>query len=44
MFKWMRRLIGMVIVLFMLLVILLVPGSIPEGEQLRNVQAGEFFD
>ncbi|EIG28663.1 hypothetical protein HMPREF9971_0608 [Streptococcus parasanguinis F0449] len=40
MFKWMRRLIGMVIVLFMLLVILLVPGSIPEGEQLRNVQAG----
>lgn len=30
----------MVIVLFMLLVILLVPGSIPEGEQLRNVQAG----
>ena len=40
MFKWMRRLIGMVIVLFILLVILLVPGSIPEGEQLRNVQAG----
>ena len=40
MFKWMRRLIGIVIVLFMLLVILLVPGSIPEGEQLRNVQAG----
>ena len=40
MFKWMRRLIGMVIVLFMLLVILLVPGTIPEGEQLRNVQAG----
>ena len=40
MFKWMRRLIGLVIVLFMLLVILLVPGSIPEGEQLRNVQAG----
>ena len=29
-----------VIVLFILLVILLVPGSIPEGEQLRNVQAG----
>lgn len=40
MFKWMRRLIGMVIVLFILLVVLLVPGSIPEGEQLRNVQAG----
>lgn len=40
MFKWIRRLIGMVIVLFMLLVILLVPGTIPEGEQLRNVQAG----
>ena len=40
MFKWIRRLFGMVIVLFMLLVILLVPGSIPEGEQLRNVQAG----
>lgn len=40
MFKWMRRLIGMVIVLFILLVILLVPGTIPEGEQLRNVQAG----
>ena len=40
MFKWIRRLIGMVIVLFILLVILLVPGSIPEGEQLRNVQAG----
>lgn len=40
MFKWMRRLIGIVIVLFILLVILLVPGSIPEGEQLRNVQAG----
>lgn len=40
MFKWMKRLIGMVIVLFILLVILLVPGSIPEGEQLRNVQAG----
>ena len=40
MFKWMRRLVGMVIVLFILLVILLVPGSIPEGEQLRNVQAG----
>lgn len=40
MFKWMRRLIDMVIVLFILLVILLVPGSIPEGEQLRNVQAG----
>ena len=40
MFKWMRRLIGMVIVLFILLVILLVPGSIPDGEQLRNVQAG----
>lgn len=36
----MRRLIGMVIVLFILLVVLLVPGSIPEGEQLRNVQAG----
>ena len=43
MFKWMRRLIGMVIVLFILLVILLVPGSIPEGEQLRNVQAGSSF-
>lgn len=40
MFKWIRRLIGMVIVLFILLVILLVPGSIPDGEQLRNVQAG----
>ena len=40
MFKWIRRLIGMMIVLFILLVILLVPGSIPEGEQLRNVQAG----
>ena len=40
MFKWIRRLIGMVIVLFILLVVLLVPGSIPEGEQLRNVQAG----
>ena len=40
MFKWIRPLIGMVIVLFILLVILLVPGSIPEGEQLRNVQAG----
>ena len=40
MFKWIRRLIGMVIVLFILLVILLVPGTIPEGEQLRNVQAG----
>ena len=40
MFKWMKRLIGMVIVLFILLVILLVPGSIPEGEQLRKVQAG----
>ena len=40
MFKWIRRLIGMVIVLFILLVTLLVPGSIPEGEQLRNVQAG----
>lgn len=40
MFKWMRRLIGIVIVLFILLVVLLVPGSIPEGEQLRNVQAG----
>ena len=40
MFKWMRRLIGMVIVLFILLGVLLVPGSIPEGEQLRNVQAG----
>ena len=43
MFKWMRRLIGMVIVLFILLVILLVPGSIPDGEQLRNVQAGSSF-
>lgn len=43
MFKWMKRLIGMVIVLFILLVILLVPGSIPEGEQLRNVQAGSSF-
>ena len=31
MFKWMRRLIGMVIVLLILLVVLLVPGSIPEG-------------
>lgn len=40
MFKWIRRLIGMVIVLLILLVILLVPGTIPEGEQLRNVQAG----
>lgn len=36
MFKWIRRLIGMVIVLLILLVILLVPGTIPEGEQLRN--------
>ena len=43
MFKLMRRLIGMVIVLFILLVILLVPGTIPEGEQLRNVQAGSSF-
>ena len=43
MFKWIRRLIGMVIVLFILLVILLVPGSIPDGEQLRNVQAGSSF-
>ena len=40
MFKWIRRLIGIFIVLFILLVALLVPGSIPEGEQLRNVQAG----
>lgn len=40
MFKWIRRLIGIFIVLFILLVALLVPGSIPEEEQLRNVQAG----
>lgn len=40
MFKWIRRLIGIFIVLFILLVALLVPGSIPEGEQLGNVQAG----
>lgn len=40
MVKWIRRLIGIFIVLFILLVALLVPGSIPEGEQLRNVQAG----
>ena len=43
MFKWIRRLIGFFIVLFILLVLLLVPGSIPEGEQLRNVQAGSSF-
>ena len=43
MFKWIRRLIGFFIVLFILLVLLLVPGSIPEGEQLRNVQAGSAF-
>ena len=43
MFKWIRRLIGIFIVLFILLVLLLVPGSIPEGEQLRNVQAGSSF-
>ena len=43
MFKWIRRLIGIVIVVFLLLVVLLVPGSIPEGEQLRNVQAGSSF-
>lgn len=43
MFKWIRRLIGIVIVLFILLVVLLVPGSIPEVEQLRNVQAGSSF-
>ena len=40
MFKWIRCLIGILIVLFILLVVLLVPGSIPEGEQLRNVQEG----
>lgn len=40
MFKWIRRLIGLLIVLIILLVVLLVPGTIPEGEQLRNVQAG----
>ena len=43
MFKWIRRLIGLFIVLFILLVLLLVPVSIPEGEQLRNVQAGSSF-
>ena len=43
MFKWIRRLIGLFIVLFILLVLVLVPGSIPEGEQLRNVQAGSSF-
>ena len=43
MFKWIRRLIGLFIVFFILLVLLLVPGSIPEGEQLRNVQAGSSF-
>ena len=43
MFKWIRRLIGLFIVLFILLVLLMVPGSIPEGEQLRNVQAGSSF-
>lgn len=43
MFKWIRRLIGFFIVLFILLVLLLVPGSIPEGEQLRNMQAGSSF-
>ena len=43
MFKWIRRLIGIFIVLFILLVVLMVPGTIPEGEQLRNVQAGSSF-
>jgi uncharacterized protein YpmS len=33
-------LFGIFLLLFIFLVVLLVPGSIPEGEQLRNVQAG----
>jgi len=40
MFKWIKRLFGIFLLLFIFLVVLLVPGSIPEGEQLRNVQAG----
>ena len=41
--KCIRRLIALFIVLFILLVLLLDPGSIPEGEQLRNEQAGSSF-
>lgn len=40
MFKWIKRLLGIFVLLFIFLVVLLVPGSVPEGEQLRNVQAG----
>lgn len=40
MFKWIKRLFGIFLLLFIFLVVLLVPGSIPEGEQLRNVQSG----